>query len=275
MEEFKPVKIIQPRPGIKIFDFGQNCASMPKLTVKGPAGSSVRLTPGELLGPNGVSQGSSGGPAYYTYTLKGHGTETWTPRFFYYGSRYLQVETSATSSAEPQIVELTSRFVHSSAETAGSFTCSNPLVNRVHKLIGAAIRSNLQSVLTDCPHREKLGWLECSHLLAGCIMYNYDLATFYAKIVNDMSEAQLANGMVPDIAPEYTVFAGGFRDSPEWGSAYVIAPWLVYQMYGDRAAGPALRGNEAVRGLLAGHGDKPHRWARPGRLVRHRPGRPG
>ena len=92
----------------------------------------------------------------------------------------------------------------------------------------------MQSVLTDCPHREKLGWLECSHLLAGCVMYNYDVPTFYAKIANDMAEAQLDNGMVPDIAPEYTVFSSGFRDSPEWGSAYVITPWQAYQIYGDR-----------------------------------------
>jgi hypothetical protein len=194
------------------------------------------LTPGELLQGDGlVSQGSCGGPAYYTYTLKGEGTETWTPRFFYYGSRYLQVETSGHDAANPpQIVELTSQFVHSSAETVGAFSCANPLVNRIHDLIDAAIKSNLQSVLTDCPHREKLGWLECSHLLAGCVMYNHDVPTFYAKIANDMAEAQLANGMVPDIAPEYTVFGSGFRDSPEWGSAYVITPWQVYEMYGDR-----------------------------------------
>ncbi|MCX6873131.1 MAG: family 78 glycoside hydrolase catalytic domain [Verrucomicrobia bacterium] len=236
MKEYKPVKVTQPTPGVAVYDFGQNCASMPKLTVKGPAGASVRLTPGELLHDNGlVSQGSCGGPAYYTYTLNGAETETWTPRFFYYGSRYLQVETSGHDAGNaPQIVELTSQFVHSSAATVGSFTCANPLVNRVHDLINAAIMSNLQSVLTDCPHREKLGWLECAHLLAGCLMYNYDVPTFYTKIARDMGEAQLANGMVPDIAPEYTVFAGGFRDSPEWGSAYVITPWQVYQMYGDR-----------------------------------------
>jgi len=236
MKEYKPVKVTQPSAGVTVYDFGQNCASMPRLTVKGTAGSSVRLTPGELLQTNGlVSQGSCGGPAYYSYTLKGGSSETWMPRFFYYGSRYLQVETFGhPAGAPPQVEDLTSQFVHSSAATVGSFSCANPLVNRIHALIDAAIESNLQSVLTDCPHREKLGWLECAHLLAGCIMYNYEVPTFYAKIANDMSEAQLSNGMVPDIAPEYTVFGGGFRDSPEWGSAFVIAPWETYQMYGDR-----------------------------------------
>jgi hypothetical protein len=235
MAEYKPIKITEPKPGVWVYDFGQNCASMPRLTVQGTAGAKLRMTPGELLGADGiVSQGSSGGPAYYTYTLKGGPAESWSPRFFYYGSRYLQLDSSDHPPAEaPKILGLTSQFVHSSAATVGTFTCGNPLVNRVHDLITAAIKSNLQSVLTDCPHREKLGWMECTHLLAGCLMYNYDVPSFYAKIANDMAEAQLDNGLVPDIAPEFTVFGDGFRDSPEWGSAYIIDPWLVYQMYGD------------------------------------------
>ena len=237
MKEYKPVTITEPKPGVRVYDFGQNCSSMPKLTVKGVAGAIIKMTPGELLHDNGlVSQDSSGGPSYYTYTLKGGESETWSPRFFYYGSRYLQVETAGhDGSPAPQVIELISQFVHSSAREVGTFSCSNELVNRVHGLIMAAFKSNLQSVLTDCPHREKLGWLECAHLLAGCVMYNFDAPTFFAKIVNDMSEAQLDNGMVPDIAPEYVAFKDGFRDSPEWGSAYVIAPWKVYEMYGDRS----------------------------------------
>jgi hypothetical protein len=256
MKQYRPVKVTQPKPGVSVYDFGQNCSSMPKLTVKGPAGSSVRLTPGELLDDAGlVSQRNCGGPAYYTYTLKGEGTETWSPRFFYYGSRYLQVETSGHGADHAaQIAELLSQFVYASAETAGTFECANPLVNRIHELINAAIRSNLQSVLTDCPHREKLGWLECTHLLAGCVMYNYGVQTFYAKIVNDMSEAQLSNGQMPDIAPEFTMFEGPMRDSPEWGSAFVIAPWQVYQMYGDRT--PLQRHYEGMKQYAAYLGSK-------------------
>jgi len=137
MREYKPVKITQPKPGVWVYDFGQNCASMPRLTVKGPAGASVRMTPGELLQDNGlVSQDSCGGPAYYTYTLKGAGIETWAPRFFYFGSRYLQVETSGhDGAAAPEVAELVSQFVHSSAKTVGSFSCLNELVNRIHDLI--------------------------------------------------------------------------------------------------------------------------------------------
>jgi alpha-L-rhamnosidase len=90
--------------------------------------------------------------------------------------------------------------------------------------------------VTDCPHREKLGWLEQTHLMGASIQYNFDIHNLYSKLVDDMIESQLENGLVPDIAPEFVPFEGGFRDSAEWGSASVILPWLIYEWYGDRSA---------------------------------------
>ena len=104
-----------------------------------------------------------------------------------------------------------------SSPEAGRFECSNELFNRINTLILWAIRSNFQGVLTDCPHREKLGWLEQTLLMGGGIHYNFDLYHLYSKQVMDMIEAQTTEGLVPDIAPEYVHFDRGFRDSPEWG----------------------------------------------------------
>jgi hypothetical protein len=241
METFRTAKATQPRPGLWIYDLGQNFSGWPRLSVRGPAGATVKMVTGELLDKAGlVSQGSSGGPVWFAYTLKGDGAEVWEPRFSYTGFRYVQVEGGVPAGEPvagpdlPRILSIEGRFLYPNTGLNGAFACSNPDVNRVHALILAAIKSNFKSVLTDCPHREKLGWLECAHLLAGCFMYNYDCTRFYEKITRDMREAQLENGMVPDIAPEYVVFNGGFRDSPEWGSACVIAPWQAYQRYGDR-----------------------------------------
>jgi len=69
--------------------------------------------------------------------------------------------------------------------------------------------------------------------MGGSVHFNYGLYHLYAKQVNDMIEAQTADGLVPDIAPEYGPFEGGFRDSPEWSSASVILPWFIYKWYGD------------------------------------------
>ncbi|MBN1126463.1 MAG: family 78 glycoside hydrolase catalytic domain [Sedimentisphaerales bacterium] len=240
METFKPVEITQPRPGVWVYDLGQNFSGWPKLSVSGLTGTTVKLITGELLDKNGlVSQRSSGGPVWFAYTLKGDGPEVWRPRFSYSGFRYVQVENGVPKANQaegpglPCILQLQGEFLYPDTAVVGQFSCSNTDVNRVHALILAAIKSNFKSVLTDCPHREKLGWLECSHLLAGCFIYNFDCVRFYDKIAQDMRETQLDNGLVPDIAPEYVVFNGGFRDSPEWGSATVLSPWYTWRMYGD------------------------------------------
>lgn len=236
IEVHKPVKITEPRPGIRVYDLGQNLSGWPKITVRGPAGATLKLIGAELLDKDGlIWQQSAGGSErsgmqWYSYTLKGSGDETWRPRFSYWGFRYVQVE----GAANVELLSLESQFIHSSAPIVGEFSCSKPLFNQIHTLINAAIRSNMQSVLTDCPHREKLGWLEESHLLGSAIMYNYDVQRLYGKIADDIRDSQNADGLVPDIAPEYVVFENGFRDSPEWGSAAVLNPWLVYRHYGDR-----------------------------------------
>ena len=239
---FKPVRVTEPGKGIYVYDLGQNFSGWPALKVRGPAGRSVKVTPGELLDAGGlVSQRSSGGPVSFTYTLKGGAPEAWSPRFTYYGFRYLQVEGAVPADAagpadEPRLLGIEGQFVHSSATRVGHFSCSSTLLNRIHGLIDASMRSNLQSILTDCPHREKLGWLEVSHLLGPSLFYNYDLATLYAKIANDTAEAQTEAGMVPTVAPAFRMGRGDMGDSPEWGSATVILPWLLYQWYGDRRA---------------------------------------
>ena len=239
---FRPVEVTEPRPGVLVYDLGQNFSGWPRIRVRGKAGSSVKLIPGELLDGEGlVSQKGSGGPATFTYTLRGEGTEAWHPRFTYYGFRYVQVEGAARSGSgatdgRPLLLDLEGCFTCSSAAGIGAFSCSDSLLNRIHQGIDMAILSNLQSVLTDCPHREKLGWLEVSHLMGPAVMYNYDVPLLYAKIIGDMRDAQLENGMVPDIAPEYVEFQGGFRDSPGWGSASILVPWLLYQRYDDRRA---------------------------------------
>jgi hypothetical protein len=223
------VKVTQPKPGVAVYDLGQNFAGWPRITASGPAGAEIKMTPGELLDSEGlVSQRSSGGPVSYNYTLRGGGEETWSPRFSYYGFRYVQVEGAAA------LRSLEGQFIHLDARRTGEFSCSNDRLNKIHALIDAAVRSNLQHSLTDCPHREKLGWLEQFHLMGPALLYDWDLRSYLPKIVRDMREAQTIDGLVPDIAPEYVVFGGGFRDSPEWGSTAFQLPWLAWQIYGDR-----------------------------------------
>jgi alpha-L-rhamnosidase len=239
MQQFNPAKILKPKSSIYVYDYGQNASGIIKLKIKGKAGQEVKLIPGELIDDDSqVNQKASGSPYYFSYILKGNSDEIWMPRFTYYGFRYVQVEGAVPLKYDnpdnlPVIQEL--QFLHSrnSSPEVGSFRCSNDLFNSIYDLINWAIKSNMASVATDCPHREKLGWLEQTHLMGNSIKYIYDVHNLYSKIIDDMIEAQLDNGLVPDIAPEFVPFAGGFRDSPEWGSAAVILPWDMYSWYGD------------------------------------------
>jgi alpha-L-rhamnosidase len=235
-------KITQKGDSCFIYDFGQNASAIIKIKVKGQKGQVVKFTPGELLGEDSlVTQKATGGPYYFSYTLKGSGEEIWLPRFTYYGFRYVQVTGAVPAKSKnpanlPVLSDIQMLHTRNSSPVTGSFSCSNELFNSVYDLINWSIKSNLASVATDCPHREKLGWLEQTHLMGNSIRYIYDIHNLYNKIIDDMIEAQLENGLVPDIAPEYVPFAGGFRDSPEWGSACVILPWNMYEWYGDTSA---------------------------------------
>ena len=239
-DRYTPIKISHPRPNLTLYDLGENFAGWPEITVHGPRGSRVKLVAGELLDSHGfvTQRSANASPASensFTYVLQGGALESWHPRFTYYGFRYVQAQVSPASPGGklPVIDHLDGRFLHDAVQVEGSFHSSDPQLNRIHTLITRAMLSNMVSVLTDCPHREKLGWLEQSHLAAASLMYNYNLGALYAKIANDMQDAQLPSGLVPDIAPEYPVFEKGFRDSPEWGSAVVLSTWTAYQFYGE------------------------------------------
>jgi hypothetical protein len=235
-DTLKPVKVTVVKPGTTLYDLGQNAAQLPRVTVSGPPGSHVRILPAEIVRPdNSIDQTSIGGDISYGYFLDGSGRECWSPRFNYCGYRYLLIHCIAApqGGALPVVESVEGRVVHTSSTPIGEFATSNELINRIYSMIRWAQRSNMTSVMTDCPHREKLGWLEQTHLNGPALRYNYDLNAFFNKLMNDMTDSQLANGLVPDIAPEFTVFVNGFRDSPEWGSALPQIAWQQYQFAGD------------------------------------------
>lgn len=239
MEVLPVKKVIPLDDGSFLYDFGQNASGITELVVEGFKGQTVKMWPSELINPDSTNnQKASGNPYYYTYVLSGDGTEKWTPKFTYYGFRYVQVFGAVPDGYDnpeklPVIKNLNFLHTRNSAPENGTFECSNERLTQIHNLIDWAIKSNFQSVVTDCPHREKLGWLEQTHLMGNGIHFRYDNYHLYKKLVFDMMDAQTPEGLVPDIAPEYVEFLAGFRDSPEWGSASIILPYLLYKWYGD------------------------------------------
>ncbi len=242
MEEFPVFKIRKTKYGKWLYDMGQNFSGVACLTVKGKRGQAVRMNTCELFDPAVDSiqiHGGYRGETRYTYTLRGDAEpESWAPQFTYHGFRYVLID-GAVPAGEPnpeglpEIVDVRGLHIRNSTPESGTFVSSNDLLNKTQRLIGWGIKSNMVSYLTDCPHREKLPWLEQLHLMFGSLQYTFDMFSLYEKMLDDMAMAQLPNGLVPDIAPEYALFREAFRDSPEWGSAFVLVPLYLYEYYGD------------------------------------------
>ncbi|MCO5997272.1 family 78 glycoside hydrolase catalytic domain [Actinoallomurus rhizosphaericola] len=217
--------------GYQVFDLGRNIAGWPELTIQAPAGTTVRMYPSESLTNGRANQSTSnvGAPIWDEYTTGSDGTETWHPHFSYHALRYVELR----GVPDGATVSVRGLAMHADNASAGSFSSSNDVINGIHTLIRRAIENNTQSILTDCPSREKLGWLEQDHLVYGSLVDNYDLAAQLRKVVRDMAEAQTDTGLIPSTVPDYTVLAGAYRDDPNWGGAFVVVPWNLYQTYGD------------------------------------------
>jgi hypothetical protein len=247
-EIHKPVSSRTLTNGDVIFDLGQNAAHIPKISVTGPAGSRVRIIPSELVSNKGSadqgSMGVRGNALWCDFTKATDGAETWSPKFFYVGCRYLEVKCYPAKGGTrlPRVKSIEGIVVQSSSEPVGEFECSNTLFNRIYNLVRWAQRANMISVMTDCPQREKRGWLEQDHLNGPALRYDFNLAQLFTKTLNDIADSQLASGLVPTTAPEYTIMRdrntppdrrNNFGDSPEWSSAIILVPWQQYEFDGD------------------------------------------
>jgi alpha-L-rhamnosidase len=226
--------------GTRILDFGTNVAGVPEVSWEPhPADRLVVIRPGESMGEDGVSQKSTGSPIFDSLRIPAGSRGSWRPRFGYHGFRYLQIEGGSPESEELQIEALVIRAKNT---RVGAFASSDRFLTRLHSAVDRAVQSNMYSVFTDCPHREKLGWLEQLHLCFGALARNFDVEAHLRDSVRHIRASQLTDGAIPNIAPEFADFTGhgflgdenAFRFDVNWGGAIVLVPAAHYREYGDR-----------------------------------------
>lgn len=226
IDALSPRSIAQPEPGVWVVDFGQNFAGWVRLGVEGPAGTRVEMKFAEKLGANGRLDDYTTYNQKDVYILKGEGRETWRPKFTWHGFRYVEV---TGYPGEPTFDDFTGEVVHSDVAPAGRISTNYDLLNAIQKATLWTQRSNMHGgVPSDCPHRERLGYGGDGQVCAEMAIHNFDMAPFYSKWLDDLADAQHADGFVPNTAP--SLGGGG---GPAWGSAYVILPWQMYRYYGD------------------------------------------
>ncbi|MFF0160655.1 family 78 glycoside hydrolase catalytic domain [Streptomyces sp. NPDC005263] len=238
--ETEPIRVVETLTGKQVdgadgshvFDLGRNIAGWPEITVSAPAGTQIRVYPAESLKDGHAFQSISnvGAPLWDSYTTRDTRTATWHPRFGYHGFRYLELKGVPAGAT----VSVRGKVLRTDNAPAGTFTSSDPLINGIHGLIRRAVEGNMMSVLTDCPSREKLGWLEQDQLVFPALAANFDMQAHLRKIVRDMADAQTTEGLIPSTVPEYTNLPGAYRNDSNWGGAFVLVPWQLYTTYGDR-----------------------------------------
>lgn len=230
VEEIIPKIVAEPAEGSYVFDAGRNLAGWAAIRTSGEAGTTVRMRFAETLYDNGeVNQENlRNAKSEDIYILKGEGIETWEPSFTYHGFRYVQIDGLPSRPAEGDIVI---KVVRSDVRTTGEFSCSNQLLNDIHRMVYNTEASNLHSVPTDCPQRdERMGWLNDMTVRIEQAIYNFDMSRFYPKFLTDITDTQDEYGTITCVAP----FRFGMRPADPVCASYLILAEKCYEFYGDR-----------------------------------------
>ena len=230
MDTLVPLKMATPRPGVYVFDMGQNASGWALLRVAGARGATVKLRFAELLYPDGMvnQENLRSARAEDVYILKGEGEEVWEPRFTYHGFRYVEV---TGFPGVPTADSIRGRVVHSSVRQAGSFAASHPVLNGIQRIITWGQKTNLHSVPTDCDQRdERMGWMGDAQGTAEEALMNFDMAAFYTNFIRDIRDVQDEAGTITDTVPHIW---GSRPADPAWGTAYPLLCWYMYRYCGD------------------------------------------
>jgi alpha-L-rhamnosidase len=230
IEEIKPVKIFRTPAGETVLDLRQNMVGWVRLTVQGPAGTTVTLRHAEVLDRQGnfYTENLRSARATVRYTLKGDGVEVYEPHFTFQGFRYVAVE-GYPGELTPDAI--TGVVIHSDIEPASEFATSSPMINKLQHNIIWGQKGNFLDVPTDCPQRdERLGWTGDAQVFARTAAFNANVAGFFTKWLKDLAADQNENGSVPFVIPNVL----GPGTSAGWADAAVIIPWTIYLSYADK-----------------------------------------
>ena len=247
--------ITTPQPGTHIVDFGVNFTGLPEITIFVPAGTKIVIRYGELLNEDGtlnfltstagqikglkkdadgnmVPKGGPGAPEFAwqqdVYIARGGGSEIFVPRFTFHGFRYMEI---SGLPGTPKVEDFRAFPLHTDVPNAGSFSCSNDDLNRIQEITRRTFLSNIMTVQSDCPHRERFGYGGDIVATSEAFMMNFDMAGFYSKVVRDWGDAVRPDGRLTDTSP----FVGIDYCGVGWAMVHPLLVEQLYRYYGDRS----------------------------------------
>ena len=233
IEEMAAKTVREHKPGVFIFDLGQNISGVVRLKVKGKAGEKVTIRYAEMLHDDGrlSTENLRCARSVDTYILKGDPAgETWTPEFTYHGFQFIEL---TGFPGKPGIDAVTGIVIHSDTPLHGSFESSDPMLNRLYQNMVWTQRANFFEMPTDCPQRdERMGWTGDAQIYVRAATFNADIASFYTKWLRDLNDDAWDYGAYPAYAPR-PLARPNEHHAAGWMDAGVICPWTIWQVYGD------------------------------------------
>jgi alpha-L-rhamnosidase len=239
-QEFQPIRVEmampaktmkEPKPGVYIYDFGQNFSGVERLNVQGPAGTDVQVRFGEILNADGTLYTDNLRTAKATdhFILDGKSDGDLIPRFTFHGFRYAEVTGLTTP---PKLESMHALVFHTDAPFSAEFKSGSTMIDKLWSNILWGQRSNFVGIPTDCPQRdERLGWMADAQVFWRTASYNMELASFTRKFATDMRGTQIGT-------PIYGIYAPGtakenMGTGAGWSDAGVIIPWTSWLQTGD------------------------------------------
>ena len=228
LARFQPESVREIGPNEYLVDVGRNLTGWFRLTFQGGAGQEITLhysaAHHETDDPLEERFGQID-----RYICRGEGPEEFCSQFNWRAFRYVTIS-GLTDKPAPEDMEAI--LISTSTAATSMFTCSAPLLNRLHETVKHTHRClTLGAIQVDCPHRERLGYGAEGQASLGQALFNFDSPAFYTKWARDFQDGQdVASGMVYYTAP-FRIYSGG---GPAWSGASIVYPWNLYLHYGDR-----------------------------------------
>ncbi|MCK5676495.1 MAG: family 78 glycoside hydrolase catalytic domain, partial [Verrucomicrobia bacterium] len=228
--ELPAQSVVELSGGRQVFDLGQNMVGVVRLKLNVPAGTELVVRHGEMLNEEGsvYTANLRKAKAIDRYIAKGEKNETWQPRFTFHGFRYVQIEGLPGA---PDLGTATGVVLSSVREQTAFFECSDPQVNQLFSNINWGFIGNYFDIPTDCPQRdERLGWTGDTQIFMKSASFLADVRTFFDKWLQDLHDAQRADGAYPDVAPNLGRLGHGHA---AWADAGIVCPYVLWEMYGE------------------------------------------
>lgn len=234
-KEYRPVRIFKNSIGRWIIDFGQNISGFLRIRTQGPKGSSIKIHHSELINPDGTCNYTNmldfyPGSEFQTDEIIFSGDiDEWHPFFTYYGFRYVEIE---GMEEKPCFEDFSAVFVHQMVDEISTFECSDETINKLFSMGKISSFSNMFYNLTDCPTREKFGWLNDASASCEQMLQNFDIVPLMKKWLQDIYDSVSEEGRIPGVVPTH----GWCYDSwtgPLCSDAIFELPYRIYRICGE------------------------------------------